>query len=113
VGIKGEGRPMYQPNGLDRNSLQIQLDNYKLISEVNLELLDQYQVTQGELPGKLELAQSYINQSREWEEFGDQTKSHDALTSANLIIVEVGAVIKLVLNQGISSDNGSLQLDQR
>lgn len=104
---------MYKPNGLDRNSLQIQLENYKLITEVNLELLDEYQFTQGELSGKLELAQSYINQSREWEELGDQPKSHDALTSANLIIVEVGAVIRLVLNQVISSDNGSLQLDQR
>ncbi len=103
---------MYKPNGLDRNSLQIQLENYKLISEVNLELLDEYQFTQGEFPGKLELAQSYINQSREWEELGDQPKSHDALSSANIIIVEVGAVIKLLLNQVISSDNGSLQLDQ-
>lgn len=63
---------MYKPNGLDRNSLQIQLENYKLITEVNLELLDEYQVTQGELPGKLELAQSYINQSREWEELSAQ-----------------------------------------
>jgi len=103
---------VYKPNGLDRNSLQIQLENYKLITEVNLELLDEYQVTQGELPGKLELVQSYINQSREWEELGDQTKSHAALTSANLIIVELGAVIKLVLNQVISSDNGSLQRGQ-
>ena len=103
---------MYKPNGLDRNSLQIQLENYKLITEVNLELLDEYQVTQGEFPGKLELAQSYINQSHAWEELGDQLKSHDALTRANLIIVEVGAVIKLVLNQGISSNNGGLQLDQ-
>jgi hypothetical protein len=112
VGIKGEGRAMYKPNGLDRNSMQIKLENYKLITEVNLELLDKYQVSQGELPGKLELAQSYINQSREWEELGDQPKSHDALTSADLVIVEVGSVIKLVLNQVISSDNGSLQLDQ-
>lgn len=112
MGIKGEGRAVHKPNGLDRNSLQIQLENYKIITEVNLEMLDEYQFTQEEFPEKLELAQSYINQSREWEELGDQSKSHDALTSANMIIVEVGAVIKLVLNQGISSDNGSLQLDQ-
>ena len=85
--------------------MQIKLENYKLITEVNLELLDKYQVSQGELPGKLELAQNFLNQSREWEELGDQTKSHAALTSANLIIVELGAVIKLVLNQVISSDN--------
>ena len=112
MNIKGKGRAMYKPNGLDRNSLQIQLENYKLIAEVNLELLDKYQFTKGELPGKLELAQSYINQAREWEELGDQPKSHDALTSANLIIVEVGAVIKLILHQSISSADSSLQLDQ-
>jgi hypothetical protein len=103
---------MYKPNGLDRKSLQTQLENYKLIAEVNQELLDENLFTKGELPGKLELAQSYINQSREWEELGDQPNSDDALTSANLIIVEVGAVVKLVLNQVISSSNRSLQLDQ-
>lgn len=102
---------MYKPNGLDRNSLQIQLENYKLINDVNLELLDEYQFAKGELPGKFELAQIYINQSREWEELGDPSQSHDALAKANMIIVEVGAVIKLVLNQGISSDESSLQLD--
>ncbi len=103
---------MYKPNGLDRNSLQIQLENYKLITEVNVELLDEYQFTTGELPGKLELAQSYMNQSREWEGLGDQPKSNDSLTSANLIIGEVGVVIKLVLSQVISWDYGSLQRDQ-
>lgn len=103
---------MDKPDGLDRNGLQTQLDNYKLISEVNLELLEQYQFTKGELPGKLELAQSYINQSRAWEKLGDQSKCHDALASANLILVEVGAVIKLVLNQVVSSDESDLQLDQ-
>jgi hypothetical protein len=102
---------MYKPNGLDRNSLQIQLENYKLVTEVNLELLDEYQFAKGELPGKLALAQIYLNQSRQWEELGDQPKSNDALTSANLLIVEVGAVVKLVLHQNISLDN-SLQLDQ-
>ena len=103
---------MYKPNGLDRKSLQIQLENYKLITEVSLDLFDENLFAKGELPGKLELAQCYINQSREWEEVGDQPKSHEALTSANLLIVEVGAVIKLVLHQNISSDTGSLQLGQ-
>jgi len=83
-----------------------------LITEVNLELFDEYQFAKGELPGKLELAQIYLNQSRQWEELGDQPKSHDALTSANLILVEVRAMFNLVLNQVISSDDSSLQLDQ-
>ena len=103
---------MYKPNGLDRISLQIQLENWKLIADVNQELLDENLFAKAELPEKLALAQSYINESHQWEKLGDQPKSHDALTSAGLIIVEVGAVIKLVLNQAISSDNGSLQLDQ-
>ncbi len=103
---------MYKPDGLDRKSLQIQLENYLLITEVNLELLDEYQFAKGELPGKLELAQIYLNQSGEWEELGDQPRSHDVLTRANLIIAEVGAVIKLVLNQSVYSDDRSLQLEQ-
>ena len=48
---------MYKPNGLDRQSLQTPLENYKLIAEVNQELLDINQFTKGDIPGKLELAQ--------------------------------------------------------
>ena len=103
---------MYKANGLDRKNLQIQLENYKLIAEVSPELLDEYQFAKGELPGKLELAQIYLNQSFECEESGDQSKSHDALASANILIVEVGAMLKLVLHQSISSDTDGLQLDQ-
>ena len=103
---------MYKPNGLDRKSLQTQLENCKLIAEVNQELLDKNLFTKEELPGKLELAQSYINESHQWEESGDQVKSHDALTTANTIIVEISAVIKNILYQETSSDDSSFQLDQ-
>ena len=57
---------MYKPNGLDRKSIQIQLENYKLIAEVNQELLDENLFAKAELPGKLALGQSYINESHQW-----------------------------------------------
>jgi hypothetical protein len=103
---------MYKPGGLDRKSLQTQLENYKLIAQVNQELLDENIFTKGELPGKLALAQSYINESDQWEKLGDQTRCHDALTNANLIIVEVGGVIKLILIEETTSDESSLQMGQ-
>ena len=113
MGIKG-GRDsdMYKPNGLDRKRLQTQLENCKLIAEVNQEMLDNCLFTKEELPEKLELAQSFLNGSRQWEELGDQTKSHDSLTTANIIIIEISAVIKHMLYHDTSSDDSSLRLDQ-
>src|SRR5512133_1379799 len=102
---------MYKPNGLDRKRRQTQFENYKLIAEVNTELLASNLFTERELPRKLELAQSYINESHQWEELGDQTKSHDALTNANIMIVEVGAVIKYILSQDTAADDSDLLLD--
>jgi hypothetical protein len=103
---------MYKPNGLDRKNLQTQLENYKLIAEVNTELLDKNLFTKEELPGKLELAQSYINESHQWEGLGDQDRSHEALSTANLIIVEISAVVKHILYQATFSDDSSLYGDQ-
>ena len=88
---------MDKPNGLDRNCLQTQLENYKLIAEVNTELLDENLFTEEEFLGKLELAQRYLNESYQWEELGDQTKSHETLSNAHEIIVKVGTVIKHLL----------------
>ena len=101
---------MNKPNGLDRKSLQTQLENCKLITEVNKELLGENLFTKEEVFGKMELAQNYINESRQWEELGNQINSHQALTTANIIIVEISAVIKHILYQDTSSDD-SLQRD--
>jgi hypothetical protein len=103
---------MYKPNGLDRKSLQTQLENCKLITEVNKELLDENLFIKEELPRKLELAQIYINEARKWEELGNQIKSHDALTTANIIIIELSAVIKHILYQDTFSDDSRLQPGQ-
>lgn len=103
---------MYKPNGLDRKRLQTQLENCKLVAELNQELFDKNLFTQEEFPGRLDLAQSYINESRRREELDDQDKSHDALTTANLIIVEISAVIKHILYQDTSSVDSNLHLDQ-
>jgi hypothetical protein len=103
---------MYKPNGLDRQSLQIQLENFILIAEVNDELLDKNLFTNEELPGKMELAQNYINESRQWDELGDQAKCHDSLTTGSIIMMEIGAVIKHILYQDTPSDDSSLQRDQ-
>lgn len=103
---------MYKPNGLDRRSLQTQLENCKLIAEVNEELLDRSWFTQEQLAKELELAQRYINESYQWEELGDQTKSHDALIDADIIIVEISAVIKHILYQDTFLDNSNLQSGQ-
>ena len=99
-------------DGLDRKSLQTQLENYKLIVDVNTDLEDESLFAKEELPKKLELAQSYLNDLDEWGKLGDHTKSSDALNNANLIIVNISAVLKDILNQDTSSDNSNLQPDQ-
>ena len=103
---------MYRSFGLDRRSLQTQLENCKLIAEVNKEVLDKNLFTKEELSGKLEQAQNYINEARQWEELGDQNNCNESLTTASIIIVEISAVIKHVLYQDMSLDDGSLQPDQ-
>ena len=103
---------MYKPFSLDRRSLQTQLENCKLIAEVNKEVLDKNLFTKEELSEKLELAQNYINEARQWEELGDQNNCNESLTTASIIIVEISAVIKHVLYQDASLDDGSLQPDQ-
>ena len=103
---------MYQPNALDRTSLQTQLTNYDLIAAVNSELMDENPSTKEKLAKKIELAQSCINESNQWEELGDQTKSHDALSNANMIIIEIKTVIKHVLYQDTFLDDSDLLLGQ-
>jgi hypothetical protein len=100
---------MDKPNGLEMKSLQTQLENYKLIAEVNTELLDENEFPGVEFLGKLELAQGYLNEAQQWEEAGDQTHSHSALSNANMMIEEAGALIKHLLYQDSFWDDGNLQ----
>ncbi len=99
---------MHQPNGLDTKSLQTHLKNYELIIVVNTDLAGESIFAKEELAKKLELAQSYLNDSEEWREQGDRTRCQDALSNANLIIVEVGSVITRVLAENASSDDSDL-----
>ena len=103
---------MDKPNGLDRKHLQTNLEACKLIAEVNQELLDRNGFTQEQLANDLGSAQSYLNESNQWEELGDQTKSHFALTEANLIIVGIRVVIKRILDQDSFVDDSNLQQGQ-
>ncbi len=103
---------MYKPNDLDRKSLQTQLETYRLIVEVNTDSKDESIFAKEELAKRLELAQNCVNESYQWEELGDQTKSHDALSNASIVIVAVGAVIKCILYQYPILDDSNLQLGQ-
>jgi len=102
---------MYKTDGFDRKGLQTQLENCKLIAEVNKELWDKNLFTKEELLGKLELAQNHINESRQWEELGDQANCHDSLTIASIFTLEIRAVIKYIGYQDTLSDDSSLQPD--
>jgi hypothetical protein len=103
---------MHQPEGLDRKGLQAQLQNYKLIVDIYADLQDQSLFAKEDLPKKLELAQSYLNESDEWGKRGDPTKSYDALSDANLIILEITAVLKYILYQDTRLDDGDSQSRQ-
>lgn len=102
---------MHGRDAFDRKSLQTQLENYKLIVDVNTDLEDDSLFTKEGLTQELELAQSYLNDSDAWGKLGDWTKSYDALSNANLIIVDISAVLKHILKQDPSSDDSDLQPD--
>ena len=93
---------MDEPNGLDRKSLQIQLENYRLILVVNTDWNAESIFSKEDLAEKVEVAQSHMNESDRWGEAGDQTKSYDALHKAKIVIVEIGAVIKHLLYRDLS-----------
>jgi hypothetical protein len=99
---------MHQLNDLDRKSLQTQLENYKLIVDVNTDMEEQSMFAKEGFAKKLELAQSYLNDSDEWGKLGDRTNSYDALSSANMIIVEVGSEITRILAENTSPDDSDL-----
>jgi hypothetical protein len=99
---------MHQPNYLDRKSLQTQLENYKLIVDVNTDLAGKSLFAEDELAKKIELAHSYLNESDEWGKLGDQTRSNDALMNANMTIEQIGAVIKHVLKKDTPLDDSDL-----
>ena len=103
---------MDKPNGLDWKSLQVQLENYKLILDVNTDWIDESILAREELAEKLELAQSYLNESHQWGEEGDQTKSYDALRNVKIVIMEVGAVIRHLLYQDSFLAESHLNLGQ-
>jgi hypothetical protein len=99
---------MHGRDAFDRKSLQTQLENYKLIVDVNTDLEDDSLFTKEELTQELELAQSYLNDSDAWGKLGDWTKSYDALSNANMIIVEVGSEITRILAENTSQDDSDL-----
>jgi hypothetical protein len=88
---------MEKLNGLDGRNLQIQLEIYRLILDVHPAWKGESIFAKDELAEKLELAQSYMNESHQRGELDDQTKSYDALSNAKTVIVEVGAVIERLL----------------
>ena len=90
---------MEKLNGLDSRSLQIQLEIYRLILDVHPDWKGESIFAKEELAEKLELAQSYMNESHPRGELDEQAKSYDALRSAKTVIVEVGAVIEHLLYQ--------------
>ena len=100
-------RDMDKPNGLDRRSLQTQLEDFKLIAQVNQGWFDRNGFTQEQISHELGSAQNYINESYRWEELGDQTKSHYALTDANTIILGIGVVFKRMLDEDTFIDDSN------
>jgi hypothetical protein len=103
---------MDKSNGLDRKNLQTQIENYKLIAEVNSVLFDEHPSAKEELAKRVAVAQGCIDEAHQWEELGDHTKSYDALSNAHIIIVEVNAVIKYLLSQTTSLDDNDLEWGQ-
>jgi hypothetical protein len=99
---------MNNANSLDRKNLQIQLDNYKLIVEVNTDLEEESLFDKDGLAKKIELAQSYLDDADEWGKLDDQTKTYDALSNANIIILEIRAVIRHLLNPDFLLDDNDL-----
>ena len=90
---------MIEPTSPDGKQLRSQLEDYKLIVEVNQDLLDKNISSRDDLAAKLAAAQGFIDQL---EQPGEEVDYHAALNDAIQIIEEIRIVIKVVLSQDTS-----------
>jgi hypothetical protein len=99
---------MYENNGFDQNHLLVQLQNFKLILQVNSELLENNQDLRELISQAMVMLESHLNELDKWGR-NDPTHYNTSLDQANKILEEIKFLIGRMLNQDTLPHNDSLQ----
>lgn len=92
---------MYNNDGSDRRYLEVQLANYKLILEVNSDLLVNNQPLRDQIRNCMGMLESCLGEMDKGEG-NNPTKYNNSLSEANKALEEIKALIKRMLNQDTS-----------
>ncbi len=98
------------PSGFDKSELLRQLDNYKLIIEVNSELLEENPVLEEQVRCEMVMIERELGEMNMWEETHVQTKYRYSLDEANRILDALRNLIEQMLGDGDLSSDDSLEV---
>ena len=76
---------------IDMGSLILQLDNFKLMTELNNHLLDR--LTREQLLTKFMRAESYLADVEVWKKQGDPNKYNQAITDTIIIVSDIRTLL--------------------
>lgn len=105
-----QGSNMYEYNGFDQDHLLVQHENFKLILQVNSELLENDQDLRELISHAMAALEGYLNELDKWGR-SDPNNYNTSLDRANKILEEIKFLIERMLNQDTSPHNGSLQIE--
>ena len=100
---------MYEPNSLDKKNLFVQFENFKLIFEVNSDLMRVDPLLKEKISHRIGLLKNHLDDLEMWEMTDSQTKYDNLIAQANRIVEEIKVLIEQMLNQENSPPVDSLQ----
>jgi hypothetical protein len=101
---------MHENNGFDQNHLLVQLENFKLILQVNSELVENDQSLRESMSYAIEMLERHLNELDKWER-NEPTQYNTSLDQANKILEELKFLLKRLFNQDNTPGNDSLQIE--
>ena len=90
---------MNTPNRLDKRSLEMQLENYKIIMEANSDLFEKDLLLKEHISHKMSMFESYTNELGYWGRKMDRIKYDQLLDQANKVLEEISLLIMQTLDQ--------------
>jgi hypothetical protein len=97
------------PSRFDKRGLLEQLDNYKLIIQVNSELLEEDQLLKEQVRYEMGRIESQLDEMNTWENINEQTKYRYSLDEANRILDTLKNLIEQMLGDDDLYSEDSLQ----
>jgi hypothetical protein len=102
MNMNGHHRP-------DRKDLLMQLENYRLILDVNADLLASDPLLGEKIDYTLGMLNGHLDQLNRWEQTGDSTNYEFSIDQASRLLLEIrGFVVKMLGDQEPSSTDVGL-----